>query len=201
MLSGAGITEPWLMPSGEVRFLSPMVQQVLGLTPALLDGVEVGAPALSASVPWVKEDSGYLTASPPKGGRVVTLTALNDVTLEKARLRMASAVDLDSLEIIDGWGLDMDKDGTEEIFLRAHLNGSGVLIVLDVHPTLGNRIFLYASNNVGSPGTPQNKPFAFQYSGHFYLAWAGIASTRSSFVELVRYSGESFHSQLLDVPK
>ena len=95
----------------------------------------------------------------------------------------------------------MDADGAEEVFLRAHVDGRGVLIVIDVHPTLGNRLFLYDSPNVGAPSTPQNRPYAFHYGGHFYLAWAGIASDRASFLELVRYSGESFHSQVLTIPR
>ncbi len=201
LLSGPGVTAPWVMPQGEVRFLSPMTQKVLGVSPALLGTVQAGAPALSDVVPWAKEDSGYLTAAPPSGGRSVTLTALNDEAIEKARLRVASGVDLDNLQIIDGWGLDMDADGQEEIFLRALVAGTGTLIVLDVHPELGNRIFLYASPNVGTPAAPQNRPFAFHYGGHFYLAWAGIASSQASFLEVVRYAGESFRSQALTIPK
>ncbi|MFT5681397.1 MAG: hypothetical protein ACI8RZ_002303 [Myxococcota bacterium] len=201
VLSGTDATEPWVMPSGEVRFLSAMAQKVLGVGPALLAEVKPGAPALSDVVPWAKEASGYLTAAPPSGARSVTLTSLNDAAIEKARLRVASGVDLDNLEIIDGWGLDMDADGAEEIFLRTLVDGRGTLIVLDVHPTLGNRLFLYASPNAGTPSAPQNKPFAFHYGGHFYMAWAGVASSQTSFLELVRYSGESFRSQMLTIPK
>jgi len=201
LLSGGGITERWVMPKGEVRFLSAMVQKVLDIHPSLLDSVKIGAPALSAVVPWPKEPEGYLTAAPPSGGRSVTLTSLNEAAIERARLRVASGAEIDNLEIIDGWGLDMDADGAEEVFLRAHVDGRGVLIVLDVHPDLGNRLFLYESPNVGTPSTPQSRPYAFHYGGHFYLAWAGVASEQASFLELIRYSGESFHAQALTIPR
>ena len=189
------LSEPWVMPPGEVRFLSAMAQQVLDVGPALLEEVKPGAPALSAVVPWAKDASGHVAASPPRGGRSVSLTKLNDAALEKARLRVASGVDLDSLEIVDGWGLDMDKDGVEEIILRTRLSDQGTIIVLDVHATLGNRIFLFDSPNIAMPNTP----FAFHYGGHFYFSWGGIVSSQGSFLELVRYSGESFYAQTIEI--
>ena len=201
LLSGRGITERWVMPKGEVRFLSAMAQKVLGIGTALLDASKTGAPALSEVVPWAKEPGGYLTAAPPTGGRSVTLTSLNDAAIDRARLRVSSGAEIDNLEIIDGWGLDMDADGVEEVFLRTSIDGRGVLIVIDVHPVLGNRLFLHESPNVGTPSTPQNRPYAFHYGGHFYLAWAGIASDQASFLELIRYSGESFYAQALTIPR
>lgn len=195
LLRSDALSEPWVMPPGEVRFLSALAQQVLGVGPSLLADVKPGAPALSAVVPWARDASGNVAASPPRGGRSVSLTKLNEAALEKARLRVASGVDLDRLEIVDGWGLDMDADGVEEIFLRTRFNDQGTIIVLDVHSTLGNRLFLFDAPSVAMPNTP----FAFHYGGHFYFSWGGILSTQASFLELVRFAGESFYAQTIEI--
>jgi len=199
-LRGEGM-EDWALPPGEVRFLSPLVQRALGLDASVADTVEPGAPPLRAQVPWARAEGGALAPEPPKGGRALALGQLTELDVQQALLRVESAgVSPGRLEVRDAWTLDIDGDGVVEVIFRARLDEQGALLVLDVHQTLGNRLFLFRAEDAAPAAGTAGAPFAFTYGGGTYLAWVGNTE-QAGFVELVRYDGTSVRSERLLVER
>jgi hypothetical protein len=189
--------DDWPLPPGEVRFLSPLVQRVLGLDTALNAPADTDTPALRSQVPWARSAAGDLDSAPPTGGQPLALTALSAADIQKAMLRIESAgVGRERLDVRDAWTVDLDKDGVVEVFFRARLDDEGALLVLDVHPTLGNRLFIFRVEDAAPASGEALPPFAFTYGGSPYLAWVGAAGS-AGFVELVRTADQGFRSERL----
>lgn len=183
----------WEMPLGEVRFLSPLMQRVLGVEPASLRAQPQGAAAVTAGAGWVKNKRGDLRSKPPEGAVPIEVEGLSDEQVHNAQMRVVSAgLELKSLEVLDGWAMDLDNDGERETVLRVRSEKRGLLLVLDVHPELGNRLFAFGTNNVATISGAAEAPFGFQLGGAPYLAWVGVASPNENFVETLRYDGISF---------
>lgn len=189
----------WTLPPGEVRFLSALVQRILGLDAAVLDGVPDGAPALLPQVPWAT-DGDKLIAQPPRGGRALQVTALTELDIQQALLRVESAgVGRERLDVRDAWTVDIDRDGVVEVIFRARLDEQGAVLVLDVHESLGNRLFLFSAEDAAPAQGEAGAPFAFTYGGSPYVAWVGNVG-QARFVELIRYDGLSVRSERLVLP-
>lgn len=193
ILRGDG-REDWPLPPGEVRFLSPMLQQVLGITAGA--DQPPGAPALMAQTPWAR-DGDQLLSQPPSGGRVLSMEPLSELDTQQAQLRVESAgLGRERADIQDAWMVDIDRDGVVEVVFRGRVDDQGALIVLDVHPELGNRLFLFRAEDAAPAGGAASPPFAFTYGGHPYFAWTG-SNGPSSFIELLRHDGQSLRSERL----
>jgi hypothetical protein len=194
VLRGDG-SEDWVLPPGEVRFLSSMLQQVLGITSDTA-AHRPGAPALLAQAPWIR-DGGQISSTPPTGGQPLSIEQLSELDVQKAQLRVESAgLSRERADVQDAWMVDIDRDGVVEVIFRARVDGEGALIVLDVHSALGNRLFLFRAEDAAPADGGASAPFAFTYGGHPYFAWTGQNGT-SSFIELVRYDGHSMRSERL----
>lgn len=192
--------DDWTLPPGEVRFLSPLVQRILGLDAGVLDGVAAGAPALLAQVPWARDDDKLLTAEPPSGGRALQMDALTELDVQQAMLRVESAgVGRDRFDVRDAWTVDVDKDGVVEVIFRGRLDEQGAVVVLDVHESLGNRLFAFHVEDAAPAEGEAGPPFAFTYGGSPYVAWVGNME-QAGFVELIRYDGLSMRAERLVLP-
>jgi hypothetical protein len=114
-----------------------------------------------------------------------------------------------SIELLDGWRADLDGDGVSERMLRAVVDGSGTVIVVDplteaMEKPDQARIFIIETPRVRADARLADTPFTFRKGDFVYLAWGGQevrgATQRSHFVEVLRSDGAGFVVDDLDLP-
>ena len=192
----------WRLMPGEIRVPPPLVQAMLGLQPADAQPTSRPAPQLGPKG-WKRTPGGTLLREPPDGGRIAGLYTMSpdDLTVAQGLVRGVGFSD-DWVELLDGWKADVDADGVPEMFLRAEVDGGGALFVVDVvDPASGEpggpaRVFAMEAPRVKSDAKLADMPFAFRRGDFVYLAWGGAevlgATSRSHFINVVRYDGTGF---------
>ncbi|MEL6343432.1 MAG: hypothetical protein AAFV53_09875 [Myxococcota bacterium] len=192
----------WEMPLGEVRFLSPLMQRVLDISPAALAQRDPETPPITAAAGWTVDRRNNLVSAPPQGAIEAPVQAITGADLDDVQKRVISAgLSVPSMEILDAWAMDLDLDGEMESVLRLRAQSRGILAVLDVHPEYGNRLFVFGTNHVATATGPAAPPFGFSLHGRPYLAWAGISSPKENYIETVRYDGVSFRLDPIMMPR
>jgi hypothetical protein len=192
----------WRLMPGEIRVPPPLVQALLGLQPTDAQPTARPAPQLGPNG-WKRTPGGTVLREPPDGGRIAGLYTMSpgDLVAAQGLIRGVGFTD-DWVELLDGWKADVDADGVPEMFLRAEVDGGGALFVVDlVDPASGEpgapaRVFAIEAPHVMSDAKVADMPFAFRRGDFVYLAWGGAevlgATSRSHFINVVRYDGTGF---------
>jgi len=193
----------WTLPAGEVRTLPPLVQQVLGLSPAAARAERTGAAALGPGAGWQRTASGAVERTPPTNAGVAGLYGM-EVAEVVASLNVISSMGLgsDRVEAFDGWRADLDTDRTPEVVIRGLIDGTPVVMVLDPiqqnSPTsaTSSRLFIAPSPGVLANSSVAGTPFSFRKGDHVYMAWSGVThtgkTTTQTSLSVVRFDGTGY---------
>lgn len=174
----------WVVPSGEIRLLSPLIQNLLGL-----DSIDV-AKHHTPTVHWSVDKQGVSTQPPVSGN--ITVKKLDDNIIKALRYHISGAgFDLNSLEIFDGYDVDLDIDGNYEKVLRGSYQQQEVVLILDRDKINGNRTFIYTTDHAKNGNLAAPVPFAFLAEDQVIFAWSGIED-KQSYVEMLYAQDGSF---------
>ena len=147
--SGIQISSPdikvetgWVLPRGEMRFLSPLMRELLDIKDVSYE--QSAAPV----VQWQIDAEGVSTA--PDSLLPVDFRKLSEEQIKALRYHIGGAgLDPYNLKVVDGYALDLDGDGRDEKVLRAQYKENEVALVLDTDE----------KHSVTSLDLVQNTPF------------------------------------------
>jgi hypothetical protein len=141
---------------------------------------------------------------PPQGAGMAGIYQLSETDRQIAEgVLAAMSLTDESLFILDGWKVDLDRDQVEEFVLRASIEGMGVVFVIDLLSekrgmTADNtRVFGWSSSLVSADGGEVSTPFPFQKGGYTYLAWVA-SSSEGVGIEVLRSDGTGFTSEEIE---
>ena len=199
----------WRLQPGDIRVPPPLVQAVVGLQPRDARPDSAPAPALGRRL-WRRTPGGVVLREPPEGAGIAGLYQMGAADIDAARglVRGVGFPD-DWVTVLDGWKADVDVDGTPELFLRAEIDGAGVLLAVDlVDPGSGRpgapaRVFVLEAPRVKADARIADMPFSFRRGDFVYLAWGGAevtgATSRRHFINVVRFDGTGFQLEDIDL--
>ncbi len=200
----------WRIRRGEVREIAPLTWRVLGLDPAALGDRSRVAPELGPAAGWVRNPDGSVQRLPPTGAKVAGIYQMEPGDLAVAADILAGAgLSRERAELLDGWKADLDRDRVPEMFVRAVVDGEGMLLVVDPYEKSGAasirdaRVFALDEPGVRSDRRVSETPWTFRKGDFVYLAWAGSEVTgptsRRRFLVVVRTDGEGYATSRFDL--
>ena len=176
--------EYWVVPSGELRFFSPLVLDLLGM-----NGFERSSQSLP-EVEWQVDASGVFRA--PIGAVPIDVRKLTEQEIKANRNHIGGAgLDPYQLNVVDGFAVDLDNDRTNEKVIRAIYNEQEMVLVLDSDEKQGNRTFIYSTNHAIHGKMAASEPFAIKVEEQILFAWSGIEDKRA-YLEIVYSQDGSF---------
>ena len=195
----------WRLVPGEVGVVPPQMRDVIGMSAARAQPPVPSAPRMSAGSGWVRSASGGVETRPPQGAGMAGIYQLGEADRQIAEgVLAAMSLTGESLFILDGWKVDLDRDKVEEVVLRASIEGQGLVFVIDTLSDArgmaadNTRVFGWSSSLVSAEGGEVSTPFPFQKGGFTYLAWVA-SSSEGVGIEVIRSDGTGFTSEEIEI--
>ena len=175
----------WTLPKGELRFMSPLMKSVLGLS-------EIAAVnPITWEVPWEQDETGASVA--PSSSMVIDHAVLTESELKPLNMHIGGAgLDTFKLALVDGFATDLDGDGVEEKILRGTYNEVEVVLVLDTDDKYGKRTWIFETAHAMEGKMAAAKPMVFEWNGQRIFAWSGIENEQP-YTEVI-YKNENSYS-------
>ena len=185
---GIKITTPlegnWVVPSGELRFFSPLVLDLLAMSG--FGQEKEGIPA----VEWDIDKGGVYSA--PVGSVPMDVRKLTDQEIKGTRYHIGGAgLDPYQLNVVDGFAVDLDNDRKVEKVIRAVYKEKEVVLILDTDEKSGNRTFIYSTDHAINGKAISAAPFAIKVGEQVAFGWSGVESKKTYF-ELIYSQNGSF---------
>ena len=175
----------WIVPSGELRFLSSLSLKVLGL-----DGIAFA----QKKVPQIEWNVGSTGVSEmPSNASSITVRKLTEEDIKGLRYHIGGAgLEPFDLKVVDGFSVDLDNDRVNENVLRAQYKGEEVVLILDKDGTYGNRTWIYSTPHALHGQMAASMPFAFKVDDQVVFAWSGLED-KQPYVEFLYSQDGSFN--------
>lgn len=178
-------SEDWVLPRGELRFLSPLMRELLGISEIAF--VESTIP----SVEWQVDAEGV--SSVPESVLPVDFRKLTEEQIKALRYHIGGAgLDPYNLKVVDGYALDLDSDGRDEKILRAQYKENEVALVLDVDDQHGNRTWVFGTNHAIHGKMAPPTPMTAVIGDQRIFAWSGVEDEQP-YVEVIYSETGSFN--------
>ncbi len=169
-------TPSWRLVHGDIRFLSPLYQQVLGLVPSAAAPPRAPTPLLLGVVQGKGGDPVLLSGADPVESR------LDDAGLGTAGEDLAK-LGVTGLSVAAGWTLDLDGDDKpERVVVGQAPEADGALLVL----AGDGRVF-----PLPSAGDEPGDPTLLVLDGHRWLVWR-TEDKKALDVAALRLDGTGF---------
>jgi hypothetical protein len=172
----------WNVPSGEMRFFSPLVLDLLGMSgfEEPLEGIPV--------VEWDVDIGGIYSA--PLGSVPMDIRKLTEQEIKGTRYHIGGAgLDPYQLNVVDGFAVDLDNDRKAEKVIRAVYKEREVVLILDVDEKLGNRTFIYSTDHAINGKSVSATPFAIKVGEQVAFGWSGVESKKTYFEMIYSQNG------------
>ena len=204
-VAGPGLTQAWVLPAGESRALSPLVQRVTGLTRDY-EGLstERAAPLPDpASTPWTVPalSSAAVEAAAamggPQGSMSSPVTALDEYTRGNAGAGLAQAGL--TLEVVRAWEVQLDADGPKETLWEATWGTKGMRFLSDPMPSGLVRVFPSQVGTAEELIAADTRAFAFKVGDISYVATATPGGTGLELVEALHLSPTGLEREVVRV--
>jgi len=177
--------EQWVLPRGEMRFVSPLMRELLDIDDVTYE--VMGAP----EVAWQVGEQGVSIV--PDALIPVDNRKLTEEQIKELRYHIGGAgLDPYNLKVVDGYALDLDNDGKDEKVLRAQYKEKEVALVLDVDASHGNRTWIFGTNHAIHGKMAPPTPMTAVVGEQRIFAWSGIEDGRS-YLEVIYSEKESFN--------
>jgi hypothetical protein len=183
-VSGPNI-ENWVLPRGELRFLSPLMKEMLGIHNVAYDQSD------NPDIVWSVDEKGV--SSLPETVLPVDFRKLTEEQIKALRYHIGGAgLDPYNLKVVDGYALDLDGDGTDEKVLRAQYKEYEVAVVLDVDSTLGNRTWIFGTQHAIHGKMAPPSPMTAVVGDQRVFAWSGVEDG-VAYLEVIYSEKNSFN--------
>ncbi len=192
--AGAGIrisspdltdSEEWVLPRGEMRFLSPLMRTLLGIHDIVIEN------STTPAIEWQVNEDGV--SSLPGTMLPVDFRKLTEEQIKALRYHIGGAgLDPYNLKVVDGYALDLDGDGRDEKFLRAQYKENEVALVLDVDDQHGNRTWIFGTEHAIHGKMAPPKPMAVIVGDQRVVAWSGVENGRA-YLDIIYSETDSFN--------
>ena len=177
-------SEDWIVPSGELRFFSPLVLDLLGMS-----GFERSTQGVP-EVEWQVDASGVSTA--PVGSVPIDVRKLTEEEIKSNRYHIGGAgLDPYQLNVVDGFAADLDDDRKDEEIIRAIYKDEEVVLILDTDEKFGNRTFIYSTDHAIHGKMVAAAPFALKVEDQILFAWSGVED-KQGYLEIIYSQDGSF---------
>ena len=187
-----GSTSEWVLPRGELRFFSPLMQDLLGIGDRDVQYDDSTVPEVS----WVVNDKGISEA--PENLLPVDSRKLTEEQIKALRYHIGgSGLDPYNLKVVDGYSLDLDGDNKDEKVLRAQYKEYEVAVVLDVDDTFGNRTWIFGTQHAIHGKMAPPSPMSFVVGDQRVFAWSGVEDG-TPYVEVIYSEKGSFNMPEMD---
>ena len=178
-------SDEWILPRGEMRFLSPLMRELLDIKDI---SFEESTPP---DILWQVDAEGV--SSVPESLLSVDFRKLTEEQIKALRYHIGGAgFDPYNLKVVDGYALDLDQDGRDEKLLRAQYKESEVVLVLDVDDQHGNRTWIFGTNHAIHGKMAPPTPMTAVVGDQRMIAWSGIEDGQP-YLEIVYSDAGSFN--------